>query len=33
MRCDVVDTTSFHPSGFWPGGMPCGNGFVDRASS
>jgi cysteine-rich repeat protein len=28
-RCDVVDTTSFYPSGFWPGGMPCGNGIVD----
>jgi cysteine-rich repeat protein len=28
-RCDLVDTTTFYPSGFWPGGMPCGNGIVD----
>jgi hypothetical protein len=28
-RCDAVDTTSFYPSGFWPGGMPCGNGVLD----
>jgi cysteine-rich repeat protein len=28
-RCDVVDTTTFYPSGFWPGGMPCGNGILD----
>jgi hypothetical protein len=28
-KCDVVDTTTFYPSGFWPGGMPCGNGIID----
>src|SRR6185503_4853014 len=28
-RCDVVDTTTFYPSGFWPGGIACGNGIVD----
>jgi cysteine-rich repeat protein len=28
-RCDVVDTTTFYPSGFWPGGIACGNGIID----
>ncbi len=28
-RCDVVDTTTFYPSGFWPNSMPCGNGILD----
>jgi cysteine-rich repeat protein len=28
-KCDALDTTTFYPSGFWPGGMPCGNGIID----
>jgi len=28
-KCDLVDTTSFYPSGFWPGNVSCGNGVVD----
>ncbi len=27
--CSLVDTATFYPSGFWPGGMPCGNGILD----
>jgi cysteine-rich repeat protein len=28
-ECNQIDTSTFYPSGFWPGGMPCGNGILD----
>lgn len=30
-NCSASDTTTFHPSGFWPQNLVCGNGITDPA--